>query len=42
MDTPLFDLKEAFEADDYLYFYSLRLTSERTAQDVEAIWRLNW
>ena len=35
----LFNLEEVFEVDDYLYFYSEHLTSERTDTEVSALVR---
>jgi SAM-dependent methyltransferase len=36
---PTFDREAAFD-DDYLYFYAELLTPERTAADVELVWKL--
>jgi cyclopropane fatty-acyl-phospholipid synthase-like methyltransferase len=35
-----FAFERVFDPDDYLYFYSLRLTPERNDQDAERVWRL--
>ena len=40
MSAPAFDFDEVFAPDDYLYFYHLRLSAERTEGEVELIWRL--
>ena len=40
MSAPAFDFNEVFAPDDYLYFYHLRLSAERTEGEVELIWRL--
>jgi SAM-dependent methyltransferase len=40
MSTPDFDFDEVFSPDDYLYFYELRLGSERTEDEVGLIQRL--
>jgi len=38
-DLPPFDAHDVF-GDDYLYFYEDMLTPERTAREVDAIWKL--
>jgi SAM-dependent methyltransferase len=40
MGAPEFDFDEVFAPDDYLYFYHLRLSAERTEGEVELMWRL--
>jgi SAM-dependent methyltransferase len=40
MSTPVFDFDAVFAPDDYLYFYQARLGPERTAREIELIWRL--
>src|SRR5258705_12385039 len=40
MGAPEFDFDEVFAPEDYLYFYHLRLSAERTEGEVELIWRL--
>jgi 2-polyprenyl-3-methyl-5-hydroxy-6-metoxy-1,4-benzoquinol methylase len=38
-DAPLFHLDNIFD-DDYLYFYENVLSAERTASEIETVWRL--
>jgi SAM-dependent methyltransferase len=38
--TPLFDLEQVFDVDDYLYFYSEALTDERTDAEVASLIKL--
>lgn len=40
MDDTRFDVEAVFEAGDYHYFYDAVLTPERTAREVDLIWRL--
>lgn len=40
MDEQRFDVEAVFDVDDYLYFYGLQLTAERTEREVERIWQL--
>src|SRR5690348_14749318 len=40
MDDTRFDVEAVFAADDYHYFYDAVLTPERTAREVDLIWRL--
>ncbi len=40
MDDAQFDVEAVFDASDYLHFYDIVLTPERTAQDIDLIWRL--
>jgi ubiquinone/menaquinone biosynthesis C-methylase UbiE len=40
MSTPAFDFDALFAPEDYLYFYQLQIGPERTAQEVDLMWRL--
>lgn len=40
VDDAQFDVEAVFDAADYQYFYGPLLTAERTASDVDLIWRL--
>src|SRR5579884_120664 len=40
MSDSRFDVEEVFDASDYRYFYDLSLTAERTAREVELIWKI--
>lgn len=40
LNQPLFDLEQIFDVDDYLYFYSVSLTDERTEAEVACLVRL--
>lgn len=35
-----FDVEAVFDVDDYLYFYGIQLTAERTEREVERIWQV--
>lgn len=40
LQTPLFDLEQVFDVEDYLYFYREMLTSERTDAEVASLVKL--